>query len=117
MYDQDEAWIDAAFKKQTWSFSEHPGNCSLWLRGLSSGHWGTNEVWIQKGHDCKWQLVHGAVQLCTSGEWVSSSPSREETTAPELSHDYLGSQLGAWTPGLSLAHGLGVEMPSCAGPP
>ncbi|XP_025051650.1 uncharacterized protein LOC102372041, partial [Alligator sinensis] len=39
-YHSDKAYVDAAFKNRTWSFSKHPGNCSLQLMGLRLGDQG-----------------------------------------------------------------------------
>ncbi|KYO42509.1 hypothetical protein Y1Q_0020807 [Alligator mississippiensis] len=51
VYHPDQAQIDVTFKNQTWTFSEHLGNCSLWITGLCLEDQGTYGVQIQKGNE------------------------------------------------------------------
>ncbi|XP_059574773.1 B-cell receptor CD22 isoform X2 [Alligator mississippiensis] len=74
-YHSDKAYVDAAFKNRTWSFSKHPGNCSLQLMGLRLGDQGTYQVCTGKGNE-EW-CSPGAVQLR-----VTAHPCRPSLKTP-----------------------------------
>ncbi|XP_019404493.1 PREDICTED: uncharacterized protein LOC109319413 isoform X2 [Crocodylus porosus] len=80
-YHPNEAWVDAAFKNRTRSFSKHPeGNCSLWLMGLRLGDQGTYQLCTGKGND------HSTEQRCSSGAVqlrVTAHPCRPTLTVQE----------------------------------